>query len=162
IQRLGSNADTPVKARLIAATNQDLELLVQEKRFRQDLYFRLNVIHLTLPPLRQHTEDIPELAEHIMCELSGSPNGAGRRIQTDVIREFQDYDWPGNVRQLRNILESILVFSCSRSIGVGDIPVEVRNILQSSSHCYGNERSKIISALSSVAWNRNKAAKILC
>lgn len=162
IQRLGSNVDTPVKARLMAATNQSLELLIQEKKFRQDLYFRLNVVRLALPPLREHPEDIPELTEHIMGELSGYQNGAPRRIQSDLIRKFQIYDWPGNVRQLRNVLESILVFSCSRSIGTGDVPDEVRDTLQSCSHCNGNERSKIISALSSVDWNRNEAAKILC
>src|SRR5262249_25429405 len=162
VQRLGSNTDTPVKVRLVAATNQDLELLTQEKRFRQDLYFRLNVIRLKLPPLREHPEDIPELAEHIVRELSGHQDGALRRIQADVIRRFQNYAWPGNVRQLRNVLESILVFSCSRSIAMADVPSEIREILRSSSACYANERSKIISVLSSTNWNRNRAAEILC
>jgi len=159
IQRLGSNTDTPVKVRLVAATNQDLELLIQEKKFRQDLYFRLNVVRLKLPPLREHPEDIPELTEHIVRDLSQRPL---RQVQGDVIRRFRDYDWPGNIRQLRNVLESILVFSSSRSIGLADVPPEIRETLRSSSACYEDERSRIISALNSTGWNRNKAAEILC
>jgi DNA-binding NtrC family response regulator len=161
IQRLGSNVDTRVQVRLIAATNQDLELLIREKKFRQDLYYRLNVVRLALPPLRERLEDIPELVEHVVCELSAQRHERARHIESDVVRRFQLYSWPGNVRQLRNVLESILVFSSSKSIGLGDIPEEIRRILRSSEPPYSVERSEILSALNSANWNRNCAAKIL-
>jgi DNA-binding NtrC family response regulator len=161
VQRLGSNVDRPVQIRLLAATNHDLELLTREKKFRQDLYFRLNVVRLNMPPLRETIEDLPEIAEHIVLELSEKQNKPACRIEGDLIRRLQMYSWPGNVRELRNVLESILVFSSSRSIGLSDIPAHIRHTLRSSSSGYADERSKILNALASTDWNRSKAARIL-
>ncbi len=160
VQRLGSNVDTPVQVRLLAATNQDLEQLIREKRFRQDLYFRLNVIRLALPPLRERLEDIPDLAEHILLELSEGQNRPVRCIEPDVIRRLQMHPWPGNIRELRNVLECILVFCSSRSIGFSDVPEHIRQTLRSAP-ALGDERSKILCALNSAQWNRSKAAEIL-
>ncbi len=160
IQRLGSNVDTPVRFRVIAATNHNLEELTREKRFRSDLYFRLNVVNLELPPLRERTGDIAELSEHILRDLSKEQNEPVRRLGSDVIRRLQSHSWPGNVRELRNILESILVYSPSRSIALSDLPVQVRKIL-GSAKSRPDERSSILSALSSAGWNRNGAANIL-
>jgi DNA-binding NtrC family response regulator len=162
VQRLGSNTDTPVQVRLVAATNQDLEALTKEKRFREDLYYRLNVVRLELPPLRERLEDIPELVEHMVSEISQRHQVPVRRIEADLVRRFQGYHWPGNVREMRNVLESILVFSSSRSVGVADLPSNILRTLRSSGPTYGAERSKIVSVLKSADWNRNKAAKILC
>jgi DNA-binding NtrC family response regulator len=162
VQRLGSNLDTPVNVRLIAATNQDLEGLTREKKFREDLYFRLNVVRLELPPLRERLEDIPELVELIVAELSQRHNGRVRRVEDDFIRRLQRYPWPGNVRELRNVLESVLVFSSARSLGVSDLPEHILHTPRSSAPGYGGERSKIIAALNSSNGNRNKAAEILC
>lgn len=161
VQRLGSNIDTPVQIRLLAATNQDLDLLTREKQFRQDLYFRLNVVRLDLPPLRERREDIPELAEHILQDLTHKQNKPVSRLATDVLRRLQMYDWPGNVRELRNVLECILVYSSSRSIGLSDVPEHVRHTLRSSAMSGGEERSRILCALNSADWNRSKAAQIL-
>ena len=162
VQRLGSNVDTPVQVRLLAATNQDLETLTREKKFREDLYFRLNVVRLALPPLRERLEDIPELVEHTMRDLQQRHKGPVRRIEHDLVRRLQSYHWPGNVRELRNLLESMVVLSSSRSVGVADLPSHVKQTLRSSSPAYGDERSRIIGALTSADWNRNKAAEILC
>ena len=161
IQKLGSNVNTRVQVRLVAATNQDLEVLVQEKKFRQDLYYRLNVVRLTLPPLRERLEDIPELVDSIMRDFSPHHRQHAYNLEGDVIRRFQQYDWPGNIRELRNVLESILVFSSSRSIGVADIPAQIRHHMKAQPP-QADERSKILSALNSAHWNRNQAAKILC
>ena len=160
IQRLGSNLDNPVRFRVVAATNQDLETLTREKRFRQDLYFRLNVVRLELPPLRAHSEDIPEIAQHILRELTNRQKQPERRLEGDVLRRLQQHDWPGNVRELRNVLESILVYSSSPSIGLADIPAHIRQSL-SSRVPVTDERSKILGALTSTDWNRNKACEIL-
>jgi len=148
--------------RLVAATNQDLEKMTREKKFREDLYFRLNVVRLELPPLRERVEDIPELVEHMVGEISQRHQVPVRRIEADIVRRFQAYHWPGNVREMRNLLESILVLSSSRSVGVADLPPNILHTLRSAEPKYGNERSKILSVLDSADWNRNKAAKILC
>jgi DNA-binding NtrC family response regulator len=162
IQRLGSNVDTRVQVRLIAATNQDLGLLTQEKRFRQDLYYRLSVVHLTMPPLRERQEDIPELVEHMVRDWSRQYGKRAPHIANSVTRCFQFYHWPGNVRELRNVLESILVYSASQSIGLNDIPSDMRHTLRPAESSYEDERSRIVSALASVEWNRDHAARILC
>jgi DNA-binding NtrC family response regulator len=162
VQKLGSNLDTPVQVRLLAATNQDLETLTREKKFREDLYFRLNVVRLALPPLRERLEDIPELVEHTMHDLQQRHQGPVRRIEEGLIRRLQAYHWPGNVRELRNLLESMVVLSQSRSVGVADLPSHVKHTLRSSSPGFGDERSRIVAALTSADWNRNKAAAILC
>jgi DNA-binding NtrC family response regulator len=162
IQRLGSNVDTPVRARLVSATNQDLESLTRDKKFRQDLYFRLGVVKLKLPALRERLEDIPELTEHIVKELTERERGRVRRIESDVIHRFQRYNWPGNIRQLRNVLETILVLSSSRSIGMAEIPAEIREILRVSPSRADDERFRILSALNSANWNRKEAAQVLC
>lgn len=162
VQKLGSNKDTPVQVRLLAATNQDLETLTKEKKFREDLYFRLNVVRLALPALRDRLEDIPELVEHTMKELQQRHRGPVRRIEDDLIRRLQAYHWPGNVRELRNVLESMMVLSISRSVGISDLPAHVKHPVRSSNREYGDERSRIIGALTSADWNRNRAAQILC
>jgi DNA-binding NtrC family response regulator len=161
IQRLGSNVDRRVQVRLVAATNQNLERLVDEKRFRQDLYYRLNVVRLCLPPLRERLEDIPELVGHILRDLTAEQHAGARNVEGDLVHRLQEYDWPGNVRELRNVLETILVFSSSRSLGAGDIPADIRQRLKSSRGPCSDERSTILSALNSSYWNRNDAAKKL-
>jgi DNA-binding NtrC family response regulator len=160
IQKLGSNVSTPIHLRLIAATNQDLERLTTEKKFRQDLYFRLNVVRIHLPPLRDRLEDIPELTNQILDDLSGRESYV-RRIEGDVLRRLQMHDWPGNIRELRNVIQSILVFSAARSISIADVSLETRKRLRVVSPHSESERSKILSALSSADWNRGEAARIL-
>ncbi|MGZ4872014.1 MAG: sigma-54 dependent transcriptional regulator [Candidatus Angelobacter sp.] len=161
VQRLGSNQDLPVQVRLLAATNHDLESLAKERKFREDLYFRLNVVRLALPPLRERLEDIPELVEHTLRELQQRHHGPLRRIEDDVVRRMQAYHWPGNVRELRNVLESMTVLSSSRSVGLSDLPSHMKHVVRSSAPQYGDERSRIIGALTSADWNRNRAAEIL-
>jgi DNA-binding NtrC family response regulator len=158
IQRLGSNIDIPLSIRLIAATNQDLEILVQEKKFRQDLYFRLNVIRLHLPSLRERSEDIPELSEHILQEFSEQQRRPPCRIDRDLMKCLQTHDWPGNVRELRNVIECLLVYSSSHCVGISDLPEHVRRTLRSG---HDDQRSRIVGALNSTDWNRSKAAEIL-
>jgi len=85
-----------------------------------------------------------------------------RRVEDDLIRRLQGYHWPGNVREMRNVLESILVLSSSRTVGVADLPSNVLHTLRSTGPRYGDERSKIVSVLKSADWNRNRAAQVLC
>lgn len=116
IQRVGSRETIPVEARIIAATNQNLATLVKEKKFREDLYYRLNVVPLELPPLRMRREDIPILADHFVkrfCEELASPP---KRISAEVMEVLKKYVWPGNVRELENVIKRAIVLSPSSTI----------------------------------------------
>ena len=111
--------------RLIAATHQDLARLVKQKSFRADLYFRISTIPLTTPPLRERVEDIPVLTEDTLDRLAVDL-GTGRvEITTDAIRSLQSYQWPGNIRELRNVLERAVLLSGSRVLNEKDLHFEV-------------------------------------
>jgi transcriptional regulator with GAF, ATPase, and Fis domain len=125
IERVGSNQPVEVDVRLISATHQDLERLIREGRFRDDLYYRLNVISVTVPPLRERCEDIPELAAHFLRlygERSGKP---GLQIDDDALLTLKAYSWPGNIRQLENVMERGVVVAEGQAITVEDLPVEI-------------------------------------
>ncbi len=109
IVRLGSNEPIKVNVRIISATNQDLQKLVEQGKFRQDLYYRLKVASIRLPPLRERMEDIPLLIDHFLKELTAKHGKQVRGLTPAVRRQFMRYDWPGNVRELRNVLESMIV-----------------------------------------------------
>lgn len=120
--RLGSEASIPFEARILAATNQPLLQHVQEGRFRLDLYHRIAVIVLDLPPLRAHPEDIPELAESVLQDLGRRDSTLVERTLTpSAVRALKAHPWPGNVRELQNVLERAAVFSEGRVIGDQDI-----------------------------------------
>jgi DNA-binding NtrC family response regulator len=124
---IGTNESKQVDVRVIAATSRNLEKLVAEGQFREDLYYRLNVVAIGLPPLRKRREDIRLLAEHFLeeaCRANGRPPCAP---DADLWRFLESYDWPGNVRQLRNCIESMVVLSRSSTLTVEDLPAMVRN-----------------------------------
>jgi len=119
VQRVGGTGPTPVDVRLIAATNQDLETAIEAGSFREDLYYRLDVISLEVPPLRARREDIPELAAHFLEDL-GEETGQGRPTLTpEAVQVLMRHDWPGNVRELRNAVEQLVVFGEGDEIGPG-------------------------------------------
>ncbi len=116
VQRVGSAEPRPVHARIIAATNQNLEKMVKEKKFREDLYYRLNVVPLEVPPLRMHKEDISVLASHFLkkfCEELSSP---AKQLSKDVMIALKKYTWPGNVRELENVIKRAIVLSPGTTI----------------------------------------------
>src|SRR3989475_3564218 len=109
VRRLGSKSETPVDVRVLAATNKDPEHAVAKGFLRQDLYFRLNVFHIHLPPLREHKEDLPLMVEHILRELNQKHSRQVLGIGHEVLDLFHSYTWPGNVRELRNVLERAVI-----------------------------------------------------
>src|SRR5207302_2853846 len=115
VRRLGSKTETPVDVRVLAATNKDPEQAVAKGILRQDLYFRLNVFHIHLPPLREHKEDLPLMVEHIPRELNQKHSRQVLGIGHEVLDLFHSYTWPGNVRELRNVLERAVI-ACDRAV----------------------------------------------
>jgi Nif-specific regulatory protein len=121
IRRLGENTSRPIDIRIVAATNADIRSLMARGHFRQDLYYRLNVVTLDVPPLRERREDIPLLIDHFLNKEV--PEGRqARKIVPGIMRALQSHDWPGNVRELQNAVERALVLSAGRSINASDFP----------------------------------------
>ncbi len=119
--RLGGSREISVDVRVVAATNKDLEEEIREGRFRRDLYFRLNVIPIRIPPLAERADDIPELVEEFVAEIARTSGVRPRRFTEAAIRRLQRYPWPGNVRELRNVVERLLIM-------VADDPIDARHL----------------------------------
>ncbi len=127
ITRLGSNKPINVDIRLITATNKDLHRLVQEEIFREDLYYRLNVIHIHLPPLRERKQDIPHLIDLFIKKYNERENKQVKAISRDALSDLMKYHFPGNIRELENIIERSLVLAKSDILTSADLPVFVRS-----------------------------------
>jgi len=158
---LGGNWAIPMKARVIAATNQDPEHLMLRGRFRKDLYYRLNVARLNLPPLRERKEDLPRLVGHAIKKLN---NRFGRKVEglTDgAMMCLHRYDWPGNVRELLNLLEAAYINLPRRNAAYIDLPQPIYKQLKMTQASSGDERNKIIATLCQTNWNKSTAAQKL-
>jgi DNA-binding NtrC family response regulator len=124
---VGGHEDRKVNVRVLAATSRDLWKMVQEGKFREDLYYRLNVISIVLPALRERADDIPLLSEHFMKDICEQKKTAKKKISPEVVRRFMAYRWPGNVRELRNTLESMMVLADGESLSERDLPERITN-----------------------------------
>jgi transcriptional regulator with PAS, ATPase and Fis domain len=125
--RLGGMETIKVDVRIIAATNCDLREMVEEGRFREDLYYRLHVISIYLPPLRERKDDVPILAHHFLAKYSEENRKSGLELTPDALDLLSDYDWPGNVRELENVIERAVVLSSGPRIDADLIPEHVRS-----------------------------------
>ena len=125
IQRVGGSGSIKINVRLIAATNKDLEQLVETNAFREDLYYRLNVVRLRLPALRERIEDIPALVEFMLQKLKQQHDLAVNRISDDALKQLTQYPWPGNVRELENVVYRSAVIGQGASILMRDLPQEI-------------------------------------
>jgi DNA-binding NtrC family response regulator len=126
INPIGGNREIAVDVRIVASTHRDLETLVEEGKFRDDLFYRLSVVNINLPPLRDRPDDIPLLARAFIDEIAAENNRPTRDLTSEALARIQAYKWPGNVRQLRNVLESIIVMSSREIIDVTDLPESIR------------------------------------
>jgi transcriptional regulator with PAS, ATPase and Fis domain len=161
IYRLGGKRRIPLNIRVIAATNQDLEQLVSQEKFRKDLYFRLNVARIHLPPLRERKEDIGLLCQYYLGELN---DRCGRQVEgftDDVLDWMIRYDWPGNVRELKNLLEATFVNAPCGKVALTDLPEQFRQRVRETASLPQDERERLLSALFSTNWNFSKAAQQL-
>ncbi len=109
--RIGGTQEIEVDVRIVAASNQDIPSLIEKGKFRQDLYYRLNVVPINIPPLQERLEDIPLMAEYFMKQAAVAASGTPRKLADDAIAVMQGYNWPGNVRQLRNVIEWLLIMA---------------------------------------------------
>ncbi len=166
-RRLGSVQDRKVDLRVISATNRDLEVEVRRKKFRQDLFFRLNVLSITLPNLRERKEDIPMLAQHCL-DTSKVTMGSTKRIRNDAMAMLQKYDWPGNIRELGNVIERAVILSGSnRYITAEHLPPELRKktaatlSLQPVISLEQAEADCVSRALAATGNSQTEAAKLL-
>src|SRR6202048_803510 len=168
---LGGIQEIQVDVRIIAATNVDLRQMVREGRFREDLFYRLNVITVELPPLRQRREDIPLLVQHFLEKYSEENERPRRRISTEALRPLVSYSWPGNVRELENTIERAVVLSSDSDIGLDLLPDHIVGRgsavptmdANSGATLFGImedcERRIIIDMLEKVGWNQTEAAE---
>jgi len=174
IRRLGSKVETPVDVRVLAATNKNPEQAVAGGHLRQDLYFRLNVFQIHLPPLRDHKDDLPLLVEHLLAEISEKHGKKVSGVGTDVMDLFRSYPWPGNIRELRNVLERSAIASDKGAItrphlpadfgrtpatliagGLGGIRFPVGTTVDAV------ERELILQTLAATSQNKTRAAELL-
>jgi two-component system nitrogen regulation response regulator GlnG len=127
IQKVGADRTAgTVDVRVIAATNRNLVEMIGQGQFREDLYYRLNVIHLHVPPLRERKDDIPQLVDHFLRNLSQRSDGTARVMAPEAYAALTEYSWPGNVRELENVIERLVVTARQETIAVEDLPTEVR------------------------------------
>jgi DNA-binding NtrC family response regulator len=170
IVRVGGTKEIPVDVRILAATNRDLQEEVQRGRFRQDLYYRLNVVSLQIPPLRERKDDIPLIVHHFLAKYP-APEGKVKSIEPRALDMLQDYDYPGNVRELENIIERTLALCGEPAIKAYHLPPEFSTYqpLHTTSTIADkpvqtlddNERDYIMSVLKGVDGNKSQAAKIM-
>jgi DNA-binding NtrC family response regulator len=161
--RLGGTQPIEADFRVIAATNSDLEEAITAGTFREDLFYRLNVISLEMPPLRERKEDIPLLAEHFLHRYCQETNKAIDRISREATDEMMLYEWPGNVRELENAVERAVVVGKGRSILPEDLPILMprRSPPRPSDSLKTIEKEHILRILKKNEWNISRSAKIL-
>jgi DNA-binding NtrC family response regulator len=173
VRRLGSKVETPVDVRVVAATNKNPEQAVADGKLRQDLYFRLNVFHIHLPPLREHKGDLPLLVDHLLAEISEKHGKKVTGVGADVMDLFKSYPWPGNVRELRNVLERSAIASDRGTINRQHLPSDFGHAPAVTSSGLGGlrfpigttvddvERELIFQTLASTSQNKTRAAELL-
>lgn len=164
--RVGGTQTVEVDIRVVAATNRDLKALVAEGRFREDLYFRLNVVEIDMPALKDRAADIPLLASRFIKEISEQNGGGVTGITPAAMKLLERYSWPGNVRELRNVVERMIVLSSGGMLDVEDVPdqlkASVAPVPLSSTVTIGeNEKAQILAVLKECADNRSEAARRL-
>ncbi|MBA3453503.1 MAG: sigma-54-dependent Fis family transcriptional regulator [Deltaproteobacteria bacterium] len=172
VRPVGGDEEVPFEARVITATNRDLATEVDEKRFREDLFHRINVVAISVPPLRERSSDVMELTHHVLARISARSRRPAVMVAPDAARKLINFDWPGNVRELENTLERAVAVSNGIEISVDDLPMKIRQY-----ECIRMELPTLVSAemvtldemqrryvkfvLNTVSGNKTHAARIL-
>lgn len=174
IMRVGGNVAIKLDVRLMAATNRDLSQAVEKGIFRSDLYFRLKVVTLHVPPLRERQEDIPLLVSHFVQQFSGEHHKTVSQVSPDAMEVLAKYPWPGNVRELKNLIENLVIFSRGDRLNIEDLPADILSKIEKQSLQQDQsvpvfedlsmgaiEKQAIVKALEKTGGNRLKASQLL-
>jgi len=173
IERVGGTKPIKIDVRIIAATHRDLEKMVKEVSFREDLYYRLNVVLIPLSPLRERKDDIPLLVEHFLRQYKSESKGRIKYVPPETMDLLANYNWPGNVRELENIIERAIVMGKENTILPEDLPLEISKASDTSrldlttgktflkQRIANLERELIIEALEKTGWIQTEAARLL-
>ena len=168
IKRVGGTKLVEIDARIIVATNKDLMALIKEGRFREDLFYRLNVFPIHLPPLRERREDIPILIEHFLKKFNQGRDKDIKGIHKETVRRLMEYDWPGNIRELENVIERAVVLESSELISSKDLPANIypenkeELVLKERVKTLGElEKEHILRVIKLVSSNKSRAAQLL-
>jgi transcriptional regulator with PAS, ATPase and Fis domain len=172
VMRVGGTRPVRVDVRVIAATNRDLEAMVKDGRFREDLYYRLNIIPINIPPLRNRRTDLPPLIEHFIAKHSATAHRVIRGLTPSARNFLMTYAWPGNVRQVESAIERAILLCEGDTIDVEDLPVEIRQEASGAGAFTFKlppegisfdevEKSLITQAMEQTGWNITRAAKLL-
>jgi two-component system NtrC family response regulator len=172
IEKVGATETTQVDVRIIAATHRNLQALIEDGTFREDLYYRLAVVPLELPPLRERAEDIPELVQHLFLKTRQKNDLPNLKLPPALVPYFAGYRWPGNVRELENVVERMVVLAVGDEIGFNDLPDFLQHqkagldaiLFELPPHgisLEGIEKELIVKALQKFEWNQTQTAKYL-
>jgi two-component system NtrC family response regulator len=172
IEKIGATEPSKVDVRIIAATHRNLQAMIEDGTFREDLYYRLAVIPLELPPLRERAEDIPELVQHFFLHTRERVGRSDVVLPQSLLKYFQNYRWPGNVRELENVIERIVVLARGPEIQIADLPEHLRrehvsvdtlslDLPQQGVSLEAVEKELLLRALHKFHWNQTHAAKFL-
>jgi two-component system response regulator HydG len=172
VRPVGANAEVSFDARIVAATNRDLEEEVSEKRFREDLFYRVNVVRIDIPPLRERSSDVLELAAHFLNRLAERTGKSALTVSTEAARKLVAYSWPGNVRELENCMERAVAFARYDQITVDDLPAKVSKYDADHFAVTANEANEIVTlavverryierVLALLGGNKSRAAQVL-
>ena len=159
IRRVGGIEEIAVDVRVVAATNRDLAQMVEDGTFRNDLYYRISVIPIEMPPLRARRTDIPELVRHFLEKYSAAANRPTLELSEEAMPYLESYDWPGNVRELRNLLESVFVNQPAREVSLDDLPEQFCDGFCDTD--FDGDGDRLLSALLATNWNKSQAAEKL-
>lgn len=159
--RVGGNKEISSDFRVICATNKDLKNMVEQGTFREDLYYRLNVVNIEMPPLRDRKEDIPALVDYFIRKYCTSMNRPLVPIDATALNRLQEFNFPGNIRELENMVERAIVVGNGKKIGLKDLPLEKQMVSSSSESLDDFERSFILQVLNKYNWNISRTAKAL-
>jgi transcriptional regulator with PAS, ATPase and Fis domain len=159
--RVGGNKEIKSNFRVICATNRNLKKMVEKGEFREDLYYRLNVVNIDVPPLRERNEDIPELVEHFIKKYCTSMSRDLLNIDNAALNRLKEYDFPGNVRELENMIERAIVVGNGKEIRLKDLPLNKETITDSNDSLQDMEKKYVQQTLNKYNWNISRSAKAL-
>ena len=147
IERVGGEKSIPIDIRIIAATNIDLKKAIQDKKFREDLYYRLNVIPINIPPLRDRSEDIPLFINYFLAKYNKELNKDIKYMSGEALKVFEEYSWPGNIRELENLIERIVTLSKDDHIDTAHLPKDIVNLKRSNNGAFNLEEGSLMKAV---------------